>query len=92
MRRIQNDTPDEKLNMGAVASMGPSTLLLPFEAADALRISKRTLERWRSQGIGPPPIRIGLRKTAYRAADLLEFSEQSNSLNFKNAYLEKSHD
>ncbi len=37
-----------------------STLLLtPDETAEILQISRRTLERWRSVGMGPPFVRMG---------------------------------
>ena len=45
------------------------------EPADALRLSPRTLERWRSCGLGPKAIRRGPRLWAYRVADVLAFLE-----------------
>lgn len=33
-------------------------LLTPNEAAEVLAISRRTLERWRSRGVGPAYVRV----------------------------------
>jgi len=33
--------------------------------ADRIGVSVRTLQRWRSEGSGPPYIRIGMRRIAY---------------------------
>ena len=40
------------------------------EAARYLEMSEATLKRWRSQGIGPDFIRLGMRKIRYRQDDL----------------------
>jgi predicted DNA-binding transcriptional regulator AlpA len=32
-------------------------------------VSRRTLQRWRILGEGPPFVRMGLRKVAYRVSD-----------------------
>jgi hypothetical protein len=45
------------------------TLLNQREAADALRLSERTLERYRVSGEGPPFVRAG-KRIMYRLADL----------------------
>ena len=48
----------------------PRQFLLTTEAAALLRLSKRTLEKYRMTGIGGPPfVRIGGR-VLYRRADL----------------------
>ena len=48
----------------------PHEFLLTAEAAALLRLSKRTLEKYRMTGIGGPPfVRIGGR-VLYRRADL----------------------
>jgi excisionase family DNA binding protein len=39
------------------------------DAADALGVSKRTLDRWESQRVGPPRTKIG-RTSLYRAEAL----------------------
>jgi hypothetical protein len=44
-------------------------LLTQREAADALRLSERTLERYRVSGDGPPFVRAG-KRIMYRPADL----------------------
>jgi Helix-turn-helix domain len=45
------------------------TLLTQREAALALRLSERTLERWRVQGIGPRFVRLH-KSIRYRQQDL----------------------
>jgi hypothetical protein len=45
------------------------TLLNQREAAAALRLSERTLERYRVTGEGPPFVRTG-KRIAYRPEDL----------------------
>jgi hypothetical protein len=47
-------------------------LLTQHEAALRLRLSERTLERWRVSGDGPSYIKLG-RRVAYRECDLIEF-------------------
>jgi excisionase family DNA binding protein len=44
-------------------------LLTQQQLADELRVSLRTLERWRQQGTGPAFIRVG-RSPRYRRADV----------------------
>ena len=46
------------------------TLLTQREAASVLRLSERTLERWRVAGIGPRFIRLSRRSIRYRQEDL----------------------
>jgi excisionase family DNA binding protein len=41
------------------------TLYTQREAAAVLRLSERTLERWRVQGIGPRFVRLGRRSIRY---------------------------
>jgi predicted DNA-binding transcriptional regulator AlpA len=36
--------------------------------AQRLGVSKRTLQRWRAQGCGPPYVRLGPRRVAYDEA------------------------
>ena len=47
-----------------------ATLLTQREAALALRLSERTLERMRVAGIGPRFIRLSRRSVRYRQQDL----------------------
>jgi excisionase family DNA binding protein len=49
---------------------GAHSLLTQDEAAEYLRVSPRTLERWRLLGIGPRYVKLGGRKVACRLADL----------------------
>ncbi len=40
------------------------------QLSDRFQISPRTLQRWRYSGVGGPPfVRLGLRRVAYRLAD-----------------------
>ena len=39
------------------------------ELAERFRVARRTVQRWRVNGVGPPFVRIGVRKIAYRLAD-----------------------
>jgi predicted DNA-binding transcriptional regulator AlpA len=63
-----------QLTLGAIARLDPETLLLEDEAAQVLRVSKRTLERWRSQGKDPKPERIGPRRVTYSVGAILKFA------------------
>jgi len=47
-------------------------LLTPLETARFLRISPKTLPRWRWEGTGPTFVRVG-RKILYRREDLEKF-------------------
>jgi DNA-binding transcriptional MerR regulator len=49
-------------------------LLLTCEAAELLRISPRTLEKWRSIGGGPVFVKLG-RRALYKFSDLEAFQE-----------------
>lgn len=56
-----------------------SELLRPREAAERLRLSPRTLDRWRISGDGPPFVRLGRRAVAYRVADLEQWITANTS-------------
>lgn len=45
-------------------------LLMPQEAATILRISHRTLEKWRANDEGPPWVTVGRNRIRYDPADL----------------------
>lgn len=49
-----------------------SALLSTRDAASYLGLSHRTLEKWRTRGVGPAYSRIG-RRVVYRRADLDQF-------------------
>ena len=49
--------------------MAATTYLTQSESADFLRLSERTLERWRVEGTGPQFRRFG-RRVVYAKADL----------------------
>jgi len=48
----------------------PHPLLTPSEAAALLKLSPKTLERYRRTGDGPPFVTVGPRLIRYRRADL----------------------
>ena len=45
-------------------------LLTTEETADYLNVSRRTLQRWLYEGIGPPSIKLPSGARRYRKADL----------------------
>ncbi|MEO3474850.1 helix-turn-helix domain-containing protein [Roseomonas sp. CAU 1739] len=49
--------------------------LTEAEVAELLRIGRRTAERWRTTGDGPPWVRLGLRRVAYPRAAVLAWAE-----------------
>jgi hypothetical protein len=49
-------------------------LLTRREAAEYLRKSEPTLERWAAQGIGTAPVRVGPRSVRYRLVDFRTFT------------------
>lgn len=51
-----------------------TTFLTQREAAALLRLSERTLERYRLSGTGPAFVKLG-RRVVYRAADLDAFAQ-----------------
>ncbi|MGE5548237.1 MAG: helix-turn-helix transcriptional regulator [Solirubrobacterales bacterium] len=55
--------------------MNGVTYLSPKQAAERLRLSEKTLERWRSQGSGPRYLKFGTR-VRYRADDLDAWAEK----------------
>ncbi len=56
--------------MKTIATPPTTDILLTLEAAEHIRSSKSTLEKWRLRGEGPPFILIGSRKVGYFRADL----------------------
>ena len=55
----------------------PDSLLTEDEAAELLQLSPRTLQTWRSKGIGPPCVDVGLRVVRYRRGALNAYVEQN---------------
>ena len=51
------------------------TLLTQREAATALRLSERSIERLRVSGLGPRFVRCGVRSVRYRKSDLDAYVE-----------------
>ena len=50
-------------------SIMADVLLTQHQAADRYCVTTKTLQRWRTQGVGPRYIRIGSRQVRYREAD-----------------------
>jgi excisionase family DNA binding protein len=48
----------------------PPELLTVPEAARYLRVTARTLDRWRLRGVGPPSLKLPSGARRYRRADL----------------------
>jgi phage terminase Nu1 subunit (DNA packaging protein) len=53
--------------------MDDEKLLTEVQAADLLRMSSRTLQAWRSRGVGPPFVRAG-RAIRYRRPALISWT------------------
>lgn len=51
-------------------------LLNEIQAADLLRLSSRTLQAWRSQGVGPEYIKAG-RAVRYRRSALVAWTNEN---------------
>jgi excisionase family DNA binding protein len=51
-------------------------LLTVEEAARYLRVTRRTLDRWRANGIGPPSIKLPSGGRRYRRQDLDAYLEE----------------
>jgi predicted DNA-binding transcriptional regulator AlpA len=47
----------------------PHIYLTEQEFSERYHVSRRTAQRWRVTGDGPPFVRLGLRKVAYRQSD-----------------------
>ena len=56
-------------------SLDDSSLFTPSELSIFLGVSPATLERWRCQGEGPPFIKIGRRRIAYRSRAVRQWLE-----------------
>lgn len=54
----------------------PERLLTEVQAADLLRLSARTLQAWRSQGVGPEYVKAG-RAVRYRRSALITWTDQN---------------
>lgn len=71
--------------MGAGATGGRSpdkgdfdAVLTEEDAAKVLKLSPRTLEKWRSEGVGPSVLRMG-RRVAYARRDLVRWLEEQEA-------------
>lgn len=54
---------------------GPQKFFDEKQAAELLNVSRRTLQRWRTEGGGPRFIRLGERRVGYRLPDLNAWAE-----------------
>ncbi len=57
--------------MGNEGSRGE--LVTPAELAERARVSRSTVERWRYEGRGPEPVRLGKRTVRYLRSDVDRF-------------------
>jgi len=59
--------------------LGTGELISPLQAAQALELSPRTLERWRAHGLGPPYVRVG-RRIRYLVCDITAWVERGREI------------
>lgn len=57
--------------------MAPNDLLTVEDAAAHLRLSKHTLNRWRTTGDGPPFVKYGPKLVRYSLQDLEDWKNSS---------------
>lgn len=50
-------------------------LLTTREVAELARVHPKTVERWRYEGVGPRPVKLGPRTVRYRRTDVRRFLE-----------------
>lgn len=62
--------------MHSVLPQDPDVLLSRADLARILPISRRTLDLWAQQGKGPPFLKVGPRRVAYRAGDVRRWLQQ----------------
>jgi len=60
------------LRRSSLVSLPSDTLLTQVEVAERWRISTRSLERWRSSGVGPRFVKIG-NAVRYLVGDVVRF-------------------
>ena len=70
---------DNKSKPAAVGIPADIHVLTTEQAARFLSISVVTLERWRGKKsrMGPPFVRLGLRRVGYRREDLEQYAKQN---------------
>ena len=57
--------------MARIGRVSTEPFLTEPEAAEVIRVSARTLRRWRVQGTGPPVAGYAGRRALYRRSELL---------------------
>lgn len=62
--------------MHTVLPKDPDVLLSRADLARILPVSRRTLDLWAQQDKGPPYIKVGPRRVAYRTGDVREWLQQ----------------
>jgi predicted DNA-binding transcriptional regulator AlpA len=55
---------------------GTNELLSQRQVAARLGLSARTIEGWRTRGVGPPFLRLSARAVRYRTSDLEQWLDQ----------------
>lgn len=63
--------------MNNIEKLNAKLYLTPEEAAQKLGITRRTMDKWRTNGIGPKYIKVGKKMIGYRESDLIEFIDTS---------------
>ena len=63
----------------AELAIGDDLLLTPTETSKMMARSGKTLEFWRSIGIGPRPTRLGGRSIAYRLGDVRAYIVEASA-------------
>lgn len=70
---------NEILQSIANPDVNPNKLLGEMEACELLSLSVRTLQAYRTRGVGPRFIKLGAKCIRYRYSDLLDWCKESES-------------
>jgi predicted DNA-binding transcriptional regulator AlpA len=70
----------EERRLDAGYRISGDELLKSVEVARMLRISAKTLARWRQQGKGPEPLRLGYNLVVYRRSSVEAWISKRNVL------------
>lgn len=77
---MEKNAKESKSHYGFVRADGRKySFLRPKELAEILRVSEKTLERWRAEGKGPPWTKISNKQICYAIADFDEWLAQNTA-------------